>query len=151
MSNFDKKILRFKWNSKLFEFQVLPFGLSPAPRVFTKVLKPVFSYLGERGMISFPYIDDSFVIAATVSCLCTQLVKLGFQINVNKSNLSPSNNLLFLGFHLDSTKMTVSLTDDKKVKFRNFSNFILLPGRKVIRDVAPPPLLEDKYICNYCG
>ena len=32
--------------------------------------------------------------------------------------------------------MTVSLTDDKKVKFRNFANFILLPGRKVIRDVA---------------
>ena len=35
------KYLRFEWESELWEFTCLPFGLSSAPRVFTKVMKPV--------------------------------------------------------------------------------------------------------------
>ena len=32
--------LRFCWNSLLCEFLALPFGLSSAPRIFTKIMKP---------------------------------------------------------------------------------------------------------------
>ena len=35
------KYLRFEWESELWEFTCLQFGLSSAPRVFTKVMKPV--------------------------------------------------------------------------------------------------------------
>ena len=34
----------------MYEFQYLPFGLSSAPRVFTKLLKPVTALLRQRGL-----------------------------------------------------------------------------------------------------
>jgi hypothetical protein len=39
-----EKYLRFSWNKQIYEFQVLCFGLASAPRVFTKVLKPVYAF-----------------------------------------------------------------------------------------------------------
>ena len=38
-------LLQFIWEEKHFRFQCLPFGLSSAPRVFTKLLKPVVGLL----------------------------------------------------------------------------------------------------------
>ena len=46
----DRKFLRFEWDGNLLEFQVLPFGLTTAPRVFTKVMKPVIAHLRQRSM-----------------------------------------------------------------------------------------------------
>ncbi len=44
----DRKYLRFLWNSICYQFCVLPQGLSSSPRVFTKLLKPVYSYFEEK-------------------------------------------------------------------------------------------------------
>lgn len=41
----SRKYLKFKWNGCLFQFTCLANGLSPAPRIYTKLLKPVFSTL----------------------------------------------------------------------------------------------------------
>ena len=35
----SQKYVRFPWQGNLYEFQCLMFGLGPAPRVFTKLLK----------------------------------------------------------------------------------------------------------------
>ena len=40
-----RKFLRFSWRGKLFEFNVLPFGLTCSPRVVKKLLKPVMAFL----------------------------------------------------------------------------------------------------------
>lgn len=55
----SRKYLKFIWKGTLYEFTCLPFGLSSAPRVFTKIMKPVFSYLRSMGICCFYYIDDS--------------------------------------------------------------------------------------------
>ena len=44
------KYLRFEWNSTLFEFNCLPFGLSSATRVLTKVLKPFVALIRNKGI-----------------------------------------------------------------------------------------------------
>jgi len=41
----DRKFLRFRFQGDLFQFNVLPFGLASAPYIFTKILKPVVSFL----------------------------------------------------------------------------------------------------------
>ena len=38
-----RKYLRFSWNNNILEFACLAFGLASAPRIFTKILKPVFA------------------------------------------------------------------------------------------------------------
>jgi hypothetical protein len=90
-----KKILRFKFH-KTYEFQCLPFGLSTAPYVFTKLLKPVSTYLRERGHSIVIYLDDILCIGNSyencrncVTETVNLLQYLGFVINRKKSNLEP--------------------------------------------------------------
>lgn len=41
----DKKFLRFNYRNHLYQFNALPFGLSSAPFVFTKIAKPIGNWL----------------------------------------------------------------------------------------------------------
>ena len=60
-----RKYVTFTWGGKIFQFNTVPFGLSPVPRVFTKIMKPVFALLRREGIHCFNYIDDCFMIADT--------------------------------------------------------------------------------------
>ena len=62
-----QKFLEFHWKGKLFQFSCLPNGLSCAPRLFTKVLKPVYDTLRRKGHLNVGYIDDSYLQGDTVS------------------------------------------------------------------------------------
>ena len=43
-----QKYLKFIWRDQLYAFTSLPMGLTSGPRIFTKVLKPIFSYLRSK-------------------------------------------------------------------------------------------------------
>lgn len=139
-----RKFLRFIWQGQLYEFTCMPNGLAVCPRIFTKLLKPIYAGLSEQGVISFPYIDDSFVIAKTegecsmaLELLCNELTQAGFCLNTNKSKLKPSQKVKFLGFYLDTISMEVSLTEEKVNKFREFAQFIIPRCKKIkIRMIA---------------
>ena len=51
-------LLQFIWGQKHFKFQCLPFDLSSAPWVFTKLLKPVVGFLRQIGLRLIVYLDD---------------------------------------------------------------------------------------------
>ena len=59
-----KKMLRFQWKGKIFQYTCLPNGISCAPRLFTKLLKPVYT-LRQYGHKNVGYIDDSLLLADT--------------------------------------------------------------------------------------
>jgi len=44
-----QKYLKFMFNGTLYQYMCLPNGLSSAPRIFTKLLKPVYSTLHNKG------------------------------------------------------------------------------------------------------
>ena len=44
-----RKFLCFSWREQHYVFKVLPFGLVSAPRIFTKLLKPVFAWFRQQG------------------------------------------------------------------------------------------------------
>jgi hypothetical protein len=55
-----RKYLKFMWRGVLYQFTSLPMGLTSSPRIFTKILKPVFATLRSRsGHCCLGYIDDS--------------------------------------------------------------------------------------------
>ena len=65
-----RKFLRFAWKERLLEFNALPNGLALAPRKFTKLLKPVFATLRDKGHLSSAFLDDSVLVAQSrESCL----------------------------------------------------------------------------------
>ena len=90
-------------------------------RVFTKLLKPVFSTLRELGYESVIYVDDSLLQGDTFNeCMenvlttLNALQDLGFVIHSGKSKFIPTQKITFLGFIIDTSKMTLTLTTEKK-------------------------------------
>ncbi len=67
MHQSDRKYLRFTVRGRSFEFNCLPFGLSSAPWVFTKTLKPVIALLRELGVRLVIDIDDVLIMAESIS------------------------------------------------------------------------------------
>ena len=49
----------------IHQFQCLPFGLSSAPWVFTKVTQPIVAWLRQLGIRMVAYIDDFLLLAHT--------------------------------------------------------------------------------------
>lgn len=113
----DRKYLQFFWEEELFQFTSLPMGLSSAHRIFTKIMKPVFSHLRKLGHSIIAYIDDCLLQGDTCLRNVDQTVEildsLGLTIYPSKSVFQPSKQIVFLGFILDSEKMTASLTQEK--------------------------------------
>ena len=100
--------LRFMINKQAYAFRSLPFGLSTAPRVFTRVVKEVGACLRRRGIQIYMYLDDWLILGPTAreTVNITQTVmkivsELGFIINIEKSCLTPSQTPSFLGARID--------------------------------------------------
>ena len=83
-----RRYLRFQWKGKFFEFTCLPFGLSSAPFVFTKLLKPFVAFFRSKGHRHLVYLDDILLIAESSSNLLVFTQEL---INMLESLGSPIN------------------------------------------------------------
>ena len=70
----DKKYFRSMHNGQRFQFTALIMGLTHSPRIFTKVLKPIFARLRSRGHVSSAYIDDSCLQGSSYH-LCQQNIE----------------------------------------------------------------------------
>ena len=58
-----QKYLCFLWKGSMLEFACLPFGLASAPRMFTKLMKPVVALLKQQGIRLIIYLDDILIMA----------------------------------------------------------------------------------------
>ena len=138
-----RKYLRFIWREQRYQFTCLPFGYSLAPRVFTKVLKPVVSHLRLNGLRIVIFLDDILLAASSLQeCLdqlrlLRKLVEdLGFIINEGKSHLEPVTRIEFLGFIIDSNLMRVFLPETKIQKIILNCRSLLSNRRPSVRQLA---------------
>ena len=116
------KFLAFRLRGKTYVFQFLPFGLSPAPWGFSRVIKPIKRHLHVLLITIFSFLDDFILFAASPTILreVTEVVldllhSLGFRINWEKSNLVPSQLIEFLGVTWDLRKSLLMVPPDKKI------------------------------------
>lgn len=138
-----RKYLKFYWRNQLYAFQCLPFGISSAPRVFTKVMKVVFSHIRSYGISSFFYIDDSlyqeadYQMAVNNTLMVQNFMEsLGFVINKEKSTFIPTHRIIFLGHLIDSVAFKVFLPEDKIEKILVLSKSLLIKNQIRIRNLA---------------
>lgn len=139
----SRKFLKFRWQNKLFQFTALPNGLACAPRLFTKLLNPVFTYFRRKGWSCFQYIDDSIIMdpdfkqcSEITQKIAKKLTSLGFFVHDQKSSMTPSQELVFLGFSINSKDMIVTPTQDKKQKIFTAGLQLLNKSKSSIREVA---------------
>ena len=93
------------WRNQLLQFTCLPFGLSSTPYVFTKLLRPILTFLRDKGIRCLMYLDDMLILGRTATELNHNfalvkplLTSLGFLVNEDKSVPGPTQELEFLGF-----------------------------------------------------
>ena len=139
----QQHLFRFEWREDIFQFTCMPNGVGPGPRLFTKLMKPVYSKLRSEGHISSGFIDDSLLCGVTYQ-KCVENVKisselltsLGFMLNLEKSVLVPTQQICHLGNIIDSNKMMVFLPQDKKDKIKSECQKLYVKDYAQIRAVA---------------
>nr|XP_060627676.1 mediator of RNA polymerase II transcription subunit 19 isoform X1 [Anolis sagrei ordinatus] len=147
IARYHQRYLAFMVGRTAYCFNVLPFGLSSAPRVFTKCMSVVAAYLHTKGISVYLYIDDRLVVAESHVQLNSQLSvilpfiqSLGLVINEEKSALIPSQRIQFIGALLDSTTERAYLPEDR------FAN---LQG--LVRQAAHAPFITARQVQTLLG
>ena len=141
--------LGFSWtfhraqDCQYFVFSVLPFGLSTAPYVFTKCVRPLEKYWRLQGVKIAICLDDGLVIendyrvCKTLSSRIREdLRRVGFVANAEKSIWEPVQSIVWLGFCWNSLNGTLSITERRLNKIfdhiRNITNnYYVLSARKL--------------------
>ena len=138
-----RKFLRFQFDNRLFEFACLPNGLSSGPRIFTKLTKPLFATLREKGHLNTVYIDDSILFGdSMLECMQNVIdtviaaLKAGFVVHPDKSIFTPAQIIEFLGFIINSILMTITLTRSKAVTLRELCEQLVSYNKPKIITVA---------------
>lgn len=116
----DRKFLRFQWRGQTFQFRCLPFGLSLAPWVFTRLVREFLLVLRSQGIRIRAFLDDWIVLAPSQALCRTHIAQtmdltlsLGFRPNEKKSELEPSQRFTFLGMDFDTVRMTVAPSQER--------------------------------------
>ena len=109
--------LRFAFEGRAYQYRVLPFGLSLAPRIFTRCMRAALAPMQDTGMQILPYLDDWLICTPTreraeqdTTALLGLVERLSLTVNYGKSCLIPSHQVLFLGITLDSVQMLAFLS-----------------------------------------
>ena len=139
----DRDYLRFLWKGGSYRFTCLPQGYKDAPRLFTKLLKPVFALFRRLGMVTSCYLDDFIFMAPSPGVLNSHVAyaislfdQLGLTISVSKSVVTPSQVVKFLGFEINSSLMDVSLTVKKQEGIRSLGSALLKASKVSVRMLA---------------
>ncbi|XP_037297051.1 uncharacterized protein LOC119190097 [Manduca sexta] len=98
----------------------LPFGLAAAPRMFATITNWTAEVLRSKGMRLVVYLDDYLICHQNRNLLQVQtktaisfLSSLGWTVNLEKSIVSPTRSLDYLGISWDTQHNTKSLPQEK--------------------------------------
>jgi hypothetical protein len=123
----DRHFLAFMANGTIYQFNVLPFGLSSAPFILTKALKQIIFNLRQKGIRLLIYLDDIILMAQSATLLSSHLNTTvntlntaGWEINFDKCLLTPTQQIDFIGAHVTSSPhIHISLTTESHAKFQS--------------------------------
>ena len=132
----------FSWVDKegnvvFYKFLVLPFGLSSACYVFSKICRPLVAKWRGEGKLVTMFLDDGFGCAQDFHKaenlsqeIKNDILRSGFVPNATKSVWIPVQILEFLGVILDSLHGTLFIPDRRISKAKNSVSEILLSVKK---------------------
>uniref|UniRef100_A0A0N5BR41 Reverse transcriptase domain-containing protein n=1 Tax=Strongyloides papillosus TaxID=174720 RepID=A0A0N5BR41_STREA len=129
-------------NNKFYKFNSLAFGIATAPKIFTRVTRPIVCFLRKQGWRICRYLDDFLIVAPDYkdaykksTYITNLLTKLGFLVNKEKSQLIPQKKILHLGFWLSNDGF-LHVPEDKIGKLLSLTDDLLLTRRVKCRTVA---------------
>ncbi len=136
--------LGFSWDfgagPRYFVFTVLPFGLAPAPYVFTKVFRPLINSWRAKGILCALYLDDGIfaarclMTALTVSSFIQEELRLaGVITSPGKCVWFPVAALDWLGILIDLHRFLIRITTKRVSSTLETCNRLLQERRPTVR------------------
>ena len=126
-----QKFFCFILKKKAYMFLRMPFGLSPAPWIFSRLMKTIKKFLRIRMVNINSFIDDFIIWArsyplAVIHMNWTKqlLTWLGLTVNVKKSSVAPQQLIQYLGVILDLRHLTLQLPQAKVEKLLSLTKSV---------------------------
>lgn len=117
---------------RFYTFKQLPFGLSSACYIFTKLTRSLVKHWRREGLNAFIYIDDGILVFKNIGdaqkfgkSVREDIEKAGFVINEEKSHWVPSQRALWLGFTADSAVLKMFVPPNKTQQLTKLSRALL--------------------------
>ena len=140
----SRRFLRLVAHGRAYQFKALCFGLSTAPQVFTRVMAPVSTILHSLGIRMRRYLDDWLVQSSSREGLLRDLTvvlslcrELEIVINPEKSKLTPSRVVQYLGVVIDARTFMASPSSDR------VSRLLSTTGEFLLSAVPPASLWQS--------
>ena len=135
------KYLRFRVGSRTFEFRVLPFGITSAPRVFTKMMAPVTESIRRMiGLYNCAFLDDFLgkdqdrsYLESKSRAMTEFMTRIGLIINWEKSELEPTQDLTYIGARFLTKIGIVTIPEDRVEAIMTIAEKIRKARRVVVR------------------
>ena len=144
----------FKGNIKFSVFTVLPFGLTSAAFIFTKVVRPFVKYWRFNSVKITCFFDDGIGIEYNYEeakrkseFVQETLTKSGFIPNIQKSTWEPCKILTWLGIDINLSSGTLKIT---KSCIDNVLNTISLISQKILVSARTLAKLAGQLISTKC-
>lgn len=141
LSEDSRTLVGAEWGGWWLVWNTLCQGWKESPYIYQTLGSVATSHIREVGTPSSQYIDDRHLgelwgptpearssyqaaLAGAVLAIAV-LTELGYFINIDKSVVTPTQQLVFLGHTVDTVRETFSIPDDKKQKFIALRDSIL--------------------------
>ena len=117
--------LGFQFEGSFFKFCVLPFGANFSPYFFCKTVRSVIQYFREQQLRIVAYVDDFLIcdnakdILESRDFVVDTLKRLGWFINIKKSDLIPSFSKPFIGFVVDTDSIVLKVPQKRIQKLKH--------------------------------
>ena len=121
-----RRLLCFRYDGRTYRYRGLPFGLRSAPRLFCEAMTATMNAVRKRwDVVAFAYMDDLLilhpdphVLSISATAIVSYLRWLGWTLNEEKCNLTPSTSFTYLGMTWDTRTMTVRMTTEKNRRLK---------------------------------
>ena len=141
----DVCYFQFTWHGVFYCYMTLPQGFSDSPRLFTRCTSPIMSLMRQQLIDILIYIDDTFLRAPSFEEMSASLKltrelfqNCSLSVNEEKSCITPSQCMEFLGFVLNTMEFSISVTTKKRSNLHQIiAQIVQFQNRKVkIRTIA---------------
>lgn len=154
----QRKYCRFRCpvSGKRYQWRTVAFGMSEAPRICTKILRPLIGILKSLGIRCLIYIDDLLIIdqcplrASRAMGIAMRLLQteVGLQLKLEKGLLRPCQSFSCLGIVWNTKEMTCSIPPKRIKAIQN-------TAARLIRMSAPqdgkPATVPTRDVARFTG
>ena len=129
----NRRLYRFRWRGKLYQFLVMPWGAKYATAVFQRLQDAVVFVLRSLNICCVNYIDDLAICfdsvgpgqplrsQNTINFTVNLLTSLGYFLSIQKCTFSPQLEMVFLGIGISPALRAYFITEEKNLKLRRLA------------------------------